>query len=131
VKVFLNLSKEEQRRRFLRRIDYPEKNWKFNAHDVEERARWDAYQDAFSQMLGATSTAYAPWYVIPADHKWFLRVAVAAVIIDALAKIDPEYPTVGNEARQALLASKERLEAEAPDGIAADPAAARLVAGQA
>jgi len=131
VKVFLNLSKEEQRRRFLRRIDYPEKNWKFNAHDVEERAQWDAYQDAFSGMLSATSTAYAPWYVIPADHKWFLRVGVAAVIIDALARIDPDYPTVSDGAREALLASKERLEAEAPDGIATDPAAARLVAGQA
>jgi len=131
VKVFLNLSKEEQRRRFLRRIDYPEKNWKFNAHDVEERAQWDAYQDAFSGMLSATSTAHAPWYVIPADHKWFLRVAVAAVIIDALAKIDPEYPTVSDGARQALLASKERLEAEAPDGVAPDPVGARLAAGEA
>ena len=119
VKVFLNLSKDEQRRRFLRRIDYPEKNWKFNAHDVEERAHWDAYQEAFSQMLSATSTPYAPWYVIPADHKWFLRVGVAAMIIDALAKIDPEYPTVDDEARAALLASKERLEAEAPIASAA------------
>jgi PPK2 family polyphosphate:nucleotide phosphotransferase len=123
VKVFLNLSKDEQRRRFLRRIVHAEKNWKFNAHDVEERAHWDAYQDAFSAMLSATSTAYAPWYVIPADHKWFLRVGVAAVVIDALAKIDPQYPTVSDEARQALLASKERLEAEA-DGVVGDPVAA-------
>jgi PPK2 family polyphosphate:nucleotide phosphotransferase len=129
VKVFLNLSKEEQRRRFLRRINYPEKNWKFNAHDVEERAHWDAYQEAFSQMLSATSTPYAPWYVIPADHKWFLRVAVAAVVVDALAKIDPQYPTVSDEARQALLVSKERLEAQAPDGVAADPVGAHLGAG--
>jgi PPK2 family polyphosphate:nucleotide phosphotransferase len=123
VKVFLNLSKDEQRRRFLRRIVHAEKNWKFNAHDVEERAHWDAYQEAFSAMLSATSTAYAPWYVIPADHKWFLRVGVAAVVIDALAKIDPQYPTVSDEARQALLASKERLEAEA-NGVAGDPVAA-------
>jgi PPK2 family polyphosphate:nucleotide phosphotransferase len=123
VKVFLNLSKDEQRRRFLRRIVHAEKNWKFNAHDVEERAHWDAYQEAFSAMLSATSTAYAPWYVIPADHKWFLRVGVAAVVIDALAKIDPQYPTVNDEARQALLASKERLEAEA-DSVAGDPVGA-------
>jgi PPK2 family polyphosphate:nucleotide phosphotransferase len=118
-KVFLNLSKEEQRRRFLRRIDHPEKNWKFNAHDVEERAHWQAYQQAFGDMLSATSTPYAPWYVVPADHKWFLRVAVAAVIIDALAQIDPHYPTVDDEARDALLASKKRLEAEAPKHAAA------------
>jgi PPK2 family polyphosphate:nucleotide phosphotransferase len=131
VKVFLNLSKEEQRHRFLRRINYPEKNWKFNAHDVEERAHWDAYQEAFSQMLSATSTPYAPWYVIPADHKWFLRVAVAAVVVDALAQIDPQYPTVSDEARRALLASKERLEAQAPDGVAADSVGAHLGAGQA
>jgi len=131
VKVFLNLSKEEQRRRFLRRIDYPEKNWKFNAHDVEERGHWQEYQEAFSQMLSNTSTPYAPWYVVPADHKWFLRVAVAGVIIDALARIDPQYPTVDDEARKALLVSKERLEAEAPNGVPSDPVAAPAAAGQA
>jgi PPK2 family polyphosphate:nucleotide phosphotransferase len=128
VKVFLNLSREEQRRRFLRRIDYPEKNWKFNAHDVEERAHWDEYQAAFSRMLSATSTQHAPWYVVPADHKWFLRVAVAAVLVNALAQIDPAYPTVGEEARLALLASKGELEAEAPAGVGADPIAAQLAA---
>src|SRR4051794_14685365 len=78
LKLFLNLSKEEQRRRFLRRIDYPEKNWKFKANDVREREHWDAYQAAFSRMLSNTSTEWAPWYVIPADHKWYLRVAAAA-----------------------------------------------------
>ena len=114
VKLFLNLSKEEQRRRFLRRIDYPKKNWKFNANDVKERSHWDEYQTAFSQMLTATSTEHAPWYVIPADHKWFLRVAVAAVLVDTLVRIDPQYPTVSDEARQALLASKVELEAETP-----------------
>jgi PPK2 family polyphosphate:nucleotide phosphotransferase len=124
VKVFLNLSKEEQRRRFLRRIDYPEKNWKFKAHDVEERAHWDDYQDAFSQMLNATSTEHAPWYVIPADHKWFLRVAVAALLVHTLAEIDPQYPTVSDEERQALFASKEELEA----GLPAEPRAAKLAA---
>jgi PPK2 family polyphosphate:nucleotide phosphotransferase len=126
VKVFLNLSKEEQRCRFLRRIDFPEKNWKFNAHDVVERAHWDEYQVAFSKMLSATSTAHAPWYVIPADHKWFMRVAVAAVLVNTLADIDPQYPTVSEEARQALLESKTELEAQAPAGAAADPIAAQL-----
>ena len=128
VKLFLNLSQEEQRRRFLRRIDYPEKNWKFNANDVKERAHWDEYQTAFSQMLGATSTEHAPWYVIPADHKWFLRVAVAAVLVNTLVEIDPQYPTVGDEARAALRTSKAELEAQAPEGVAADPIAAQLAA---
>jgi PPK2 family polyphosphate:nucleotide phosphotransferase len=118
VKLFLNLSKDEQRRRFLRRIDRPEKNWKFSANDVKERAHWDAYQTAFSQMLSATSTAEAPWYVIPADHKWFMRVAVAAVLVNTLAEIDPQYPTVGDDAHAALLDARAELEAEAPDEAA-------------
>jgi PPK2 family polyphosphate:nucleotide phosphotransferase len=123
VKVFLNLSKEEQRRRFLRRIDFPEKNWKFKAKDVRERAHWDEYQAVLSEMLGATSTDHAPWYVIPADHKWFMRVAVAAVLVDTLAKIDPQYPTIGDEARKELASSKQELESQAPEGVAADPIA--------
>jgi PPK2 family polyphosphate:nucleotide phosphotransferase len=118
VKLFLNLSREEQRRRFLRRIDYPEKNWKFNANDIKERAHWDEYQAAFSEMLTATSTEHAPWYVIPADHKWFMRVAVAAVLVDTLVKIDPQYPTVSEEANEALVASKAILEAETPEAVA-------------
>jgi PPK2 family polyphosphate:nucleotide phosphotransferase len=126
VKLFLNLSKEEQRRRFLRRIDFPEKNWKFSANDVTERRYWDAYQTAFSQMLSATSTEHAPWYVIPSDHKWFLRVAVAAVLVNTLAAIDPQYPTIAEAARTALLASKAELEAQAPEGVAADPIAEQL-----
>jgi PPK2 family polyphosphate:nucleotide phosphotransferase len=128
VKLFLNLSKEEQRRRFLRRIDYPQKNWKFNANDVKERAHWDEYQTAFSQMLSATSTEHAPWYVIPSDHKWYLRVAVAAVLVNTLAEIDPQYPTVDEEARRALAVSKQELEAQAPDGVAADPIADQIAA---
>jgi PPK2 family polyphosphate:nucleotide phosphotransferase len=128
VKVFLNLSKEEQRRRFLRRIDFPEKNWKFNAHDVEERKHWDEYQTAFSQMLSATSTEHAPWYVVPADHKWFLRVAVAAVLLNTLVELDPQYPTISDKARAALLESKKELEAQAPAGVEADPIAAATAA---
>jgi PPK2 family polyphosphate:nucleotide phosphotransferase len=128
VKFFLNLSKEEQRCRFLRRIDYPEDNWKFKANDVKEREHWDAYQTAFSQMLSATSTEHAPWYVIPADHKWFMRVAVAAVLVNTLHEIDPQFPTVSEEERAALLASKATLQADAPPGGAADPIAAELAA---
>jgi PPK2 family polyphosphate:nucleotide phosphotransferase len=123
VKVFLNLSREEQRRRFLRRIDFAEKNWKFKAKDVRERAHWDEYQLAFSEMLTSTSTEHAPWYVIPADSKWFMRVAVAAVLVETLAKIDPQYPTVSDEARKELAASKKELESQAPEDVAADPIA--------
>jgi PPK2 family polyphosphate:nucleotide phosphotransferase len=118
VKLFLNLSKEEQRHRFLRRIDHPQKNWKFNANDIKERAHWDEYQAAFSDMLSATSTEHAPWYVIPADHKWFMRVAVSAVLVDTLHKMDPQFPTVSEEAKQELVASKEILEAETPEVVA-------------
>ncbi len=92
VKLFLNLSKEEQRTRFLRRIDLPDHNWKFSAADVKERSYWDDYQKAFSEMLSNTSTEWAPWYVIPADHKWFARVCASAIIANALIKIDPEVP---------------------------------------
>ena len=102
MKLFLNLSKEEQRIRFLRRIDLPEHNWKFSSHDVEERQSWDDYQEAFSEMFSHTSTEWAPWYVIPADRKWFARIAAAAVIANALIEIDPQYPTVDEEARRDL-----------------------------
>ena len=119
VKLLLNVSKEEQRRRFLKRIDHPKKNWKFSANDVKERAHWDEYQTAFSDMLSATSTQHAPWFVIPADHKWFMRVVVAAAIVDALAKIDPQFPTLSEDMRAALLIAKAQLEAEAPAGAGA------------
>ena len=114
VKLFLNLSKEEQRQRFLARIDEPEKNWKFSAADVEERRYWDDYQRAFSEMLSHTSTEWAPWHVIPADRKWFARLAVSAVIANALMAIDPQYPTPSDEDRAALAEAKTVLEAEAP-----------------
>ena len=121
VKLFLNLSKEEQRRRLLRRIDLPEKNWKFSPNDARERTRWDDYQEAFSEMLTHTSTDWAPWYVIPADHKWFARMAAAAVIVNALIEIDPRYPEADEGARAELARVKAELEAEAPEGAAADP----------
>ena len=121
VKLFLNLSKEEQRIRFLKRIDLAEKNWKFSASDAHERRYWDDYQVAFSRMLSHTSTDWAPWYVIPADRKWFARIAVSAVIITTLMELDPEYPTISDEERQALERVRAELEAEAPAGAAADP----------
>jgi PPK2 family polyphosphate:nucleotide phosphotransferase len=121
VKLFLNLSKEEQRTRFLKRIDLPEKNWKFSAADARERLRWDDYQVAFSEMLSATSTEWAPWYVIPADRKWFARICAAAVLVHTLIGIDPQYPTVSEDQRQQLLAAKADLVAQAPKGADADP----------
>ena len=109
VKLFLNLSKEEQRKRFLRRIDLPDHNWKFSAADVGEREHWDEYQEAFSDMLSHTSTEWAPWYVIPADHKWFLRLAAAAVIGHALMEIDPKFPRVSKAQRDELLKIRDTL----------------------
>ncbi|MET9731932.1 polyphosphate kinase 2 family protein [Streptomyces sp. NPDC006458] len=125
VKIFLNLSKEEQRTRFLKRLDLPEKNWKFSAADVRERGYWDDYQHAFSEMLSATSTKWAPWYVVPADRKWFARICTAAVLAHTLMDIDPRYPKVAKTARKELLVAKRNLEREAPEGQPADPYAAR------
>jgi PPK2 family polyphosphate:nucleotide phosphotransferase len=126
VKLFLNLSNEEQRSRFLSRIDEPDKNWKFSANDVKERAYWDAYQKAFSEVLSNTSTPWAPWYVIPADDKPFARVAAAGVLADTLIQLDPKYPIVSKEARDALQATKVELEAQAPAGAAPDPYAVEV-----
>ena len=112
VKLFLNLSKGEQRQRFLARIDEPDKHWKFSARDVAERAHWDDYQSAFSQVLSHTSTSWAPWHVIPADRKWFARIAACAVIVQALVEIDPNYPEIGEQERTALRSARSRLEAE-------------------
>jgi PPK2 family polyphosphate:nucleotide phosphotransferase len=121
VKLFLNLSKEEQRIRFLRRIDLPDHNWKFSSADVKERGYWDDYQRAFSDVLSNTSTDWAPWYVIPADRKWFERLAVGLVLAHTLLEIDPKYPKVSAEQREGLLEIRQSLEAEAPEGDAPDP----------
>jgi PPK2 family polyphosphate:nucleotide phosphotransferase len=121
VKLFLNLSQEEQRARFLKRIDLAEKNWKFSAADAKEREYWDEYQVAYSQMLSHTTTDNAPWHVIPADRKWFARIAASAVIISALAELDPQYPTISDDDRQALDEVRTQLQAQAPPGAAADP----------
>jgi len=112
VKLFLNLSREEQRQRFLARIDKPQKNWKFTAADIRERAHWDAYQKAYADVLTNTSTEWAPWYVIPADHKWFERIAAAAVIVDTLVRIDPRYPKANSQQRRELAEARRELLAE-------------------
>jgi PPK2 family polyphosphate:nucleotide phosphotransferase len=121
VKLLLNISKEEQRIRFLKRLDLPDKNWKFSSADITERQYWDQYQRAFSDMLSHTSTEWAPWYVIPADHKWFARICASAAIAQALVEIDPHYPEVSKSARRELAAARNALEAEAPKGAVADP----------
>ena len=113
VKLFLNVSKEEQRARFLQRIDQPEKNWKFSAADIRERQYWDKYQHAYAQMLTHTSTEWAPWHVLPADHKWLTRICAAAVIAQTLIDIDPRYPVSDAATRQELLQARAELEAEA------------------
>src|SRR6201995_4685106 len=121
VKLFLNLSREEQRIRFLRRIDLPDHNWKFSSADIAEREHWDEYQEAFSEMLSHTSTEWAPWYVIPADRKWFARISAAAVLVTQLMELDPRYPKVSKQQRDALQEIKGVLEAQAPHGALPDP----------
>jgi PPK2 family polyphosphate:nucleotide phosphotransferase len=115
VKLFLHLSRDEQRRRFIDRIDQPEKNWKFSINDVAERAHWDEYDKAYEEMIAATSTKHAPWHVVPADHKWFARLAASWIILDTLMDIDPQYPVVDLQTRQKMLELKKQLEAEGPE----------------
>ena len=112
VKVMLNLSKREQAKRFLKRIDHPEKNWKFSPSDVRERRYWDDYQRAFEAMLSQTSTKWAPWYVVPADHKWFSRLATAAVLVTALDAINPRYPAPDPAVADQMAQVREELAAE-------------------
>jgi PPK2 family polyphosphate:nucleotide phosphotransferase len=111
-KFFLNLSKEEQKRRFLSRLDEPAKNWKFSASDVTERERWSEYMTAYEEMIQHTATAHAPWYVVPADKKWYTRLVVSAAIIDALDGLNLRYPTVGAAQRKELKAARVALEHE-------------------
>lgn len=108
VKLFLNVSKQEQGRRFLERIDRPEKNWKFSPADLRERGYWHDYRKAFNQMLSHTSTEHAPWHVIPADHKWFSHLSTLAVLIETLKALDPQYPEVSAEVK-AQLAEAEKI----------------------
>ncbi len=115
LKIFLNVSKEEQRVRFLRRLELPDHNWKFSASDVRERRYWDAYQLAISEMLSNTSTRWAPWYVVPADRKWFAHICVSAVLAHALIELDPRFPEVTAEQAREESEAKAELLAEAPE----------------
>jgi PPK2 family polyphosphate:nucleotide phosphotransferase len=112
LKFFLYVSKEEQKKRFIERLEEPEKNWKFSAPDMKERQYWDKYMDAYEEMFNATSTSWAPWYIIPADPKWFTRLAVISVINTALDGLKLAYPTVSKEQKAELLAAKAELEQE-------------------
>ncbi len=108
-KFFLNLSKKEQKARFLARLDQPEKNWKFSAADIHERQYWDDYQKAYEDMIRNTATEHAPWYVVPADNKWFTRVVVSAVVIETLKALNLAYPKVGGAKLKELEAAKKEL----------------------
>jgi PPK2 family polyphosphate:nucleotide phosphotransferase len=109
LKFYLNVSKEEQKRRFLARIDTPEKNWKFSIGDVKERALWDDYMSAYQDMFTHTSTRIAPWYIVPADNKWFTHAVVADVIVSKLKSLKPTYPKLSEEHMKDLLQAKELL----------------------
>lgn len=114
LKFFLHVSKDEQKKRFLERIDDPEKNWKFSAADLKERERWDDYMHAYEEMLRNCSTEDAPWFVIPADDKWFARLSIASIIYKHFGKMKFSYPTVDENGRKELEASRAALLAEKP-----------------
>ena len=108
-KFFLHLSKEEQRQRLLSRLEHPDKNWKFSLDDVRQRQKWSAYQRAYEEVIRNTATDHAPWYVVPADHKWFTRLVVAEVIVEALESLDLSYPKVSPTKRKELAAVRTAL----------------------
>jgi len=108
-KFYLHLSKKEQKKRFIERIDKPEKNWKFSVNDVHEREHWDGYMEAYEDMIRHTSTKQAPWYIVPADNKWFTRLIVAAALVDLLVSLDLNYPKLSKEELKQLDEAKERL----------------------
>ncbi len=108
-KFFLNVSKKEQKRRFLERLDEPEKNWKFSAADIRERRCWDDYQKAYEDMIANTATEHAPWYVVPADNKWFTRLVVSAVVVETLESLDLAYPKMEEAKLKELEAAKKIL----------------------
>jgi PPK2 family polyphosphate:nucleotide phosphotransferase len=114
LKFFLHLSKEEQRRRFLARLDEPAKRWKFSMDDINERKRWNDYMAAYEDMIRATSRPSAPWHVVPADHKWFTRLVVAAAVIEALESLDLSYPKIGTAGLKEMRKVRAALQAEAP-----------------
>ncbi|NWG13275.1 MAG: polyphosphate kinase 2 family protein [Acidobacteria bacterium] len=111
-KFFLHVSKQEQKRRFLERLEKPEKNWKFSAADVKERDYWDDYMEAYEDMVRQTAAGHAPWYVVPADNKWFTRIVVSAVVIEALGSLDLKYPEAAKEKIAELVAARRALMAQ-------------------
>jgi PPK2 family polyphosphate:nucleotide phosphotransferase len=115
IKFFLHVSKDEQKERFLDRIEDKYKNWKFSASDIEERAHWDDYMTAYEAAIAATATKASPWYIIPADKKWFARYAVGKIIVETLAKMEPEFPDLPADQRAKLETYKEKLNAEGDD----------------
>ena len=112
VKFFLHVSRKEQKKRFLERLERPEKNWKFSLADAEERKHWDAYMEAYEDAIRATATPFAPWYVVPADNKWFTRLVVASAVIDALEQMDLAYPEVDEAKKAELAKARAALEGE-------------------
>ena len=112
LKFFLNVSKSVQRKRFLERIDSPEKNWKFSTSDLQERRFWDDYMNAYEEVFNHTSTEFAPWYIVPADRKWFTRLIVADIICQKLQELNLQYPKISEEYKRKLSAAKKALEAE-------------------
>lgn len=119
LKFFLNVSKDEQRRRFLDRLEEPEKNWKFSMGDVAERKLWDRYQAAYQDMIQHTASGAAPWYVVPADRKWFARVVIGSVIVSALDGLDLKFPTVDKASLEEFKKARRALEAEGEGGLKA------------
>jgi polyphosphate kinase 2 (PPK2 family) len=111
LKFFLNISRDEQRKRFLDRLNDPTKQWKFSAGDIAERKLWPKYMDAYEDAIRATSTNDAPWYVVPGDHKWFGRLVVAAAVVDALERLKPEYPDASDAARERMAEARKALDA--------------------
>jgi PPK2 family polyphosphate:nucleotide phosphotransferase len=109
-KFFLNVSKKEQKRRFLERLETPDKNWKFSATDLQERKFWEDYMSAYEELIAETSTTHSPWYVVPADNKWYTRLVVAAAIVDTLKDLKVGYPTVAPELRKELQTARAELE---------------------
>ena len=110
LKFFLNVSKKEQKRRFLERLEDPRKHWKFSAADIRERESWGDYQDAYEKMIRNTASEYAPWVVVPADNKWFTRLVVVATIVDALTNLDLEYPKLNGTELKELAAARKQLQ---------------------
>jgi len=112
LKFYLNLSRKEQKKRFMERLDKPDKNWKFSASDVRERRYWDDYMHAYEEAIQTTASKDAPWFVVPADNKWFTRLVVAAAIVEAVEELDLKYPKVTAEQKKDLAAARAELEAE-------------------